>query len=110
MLVKILSASFRHWVRPRNEALIHAVVTTNEERYARAECRVEVAEQTVAQANLISTHEVDQSRVTRTASIMALKRGEPEGRRESYIATGLTGQGVDENINHKNFEVQKKEK
>ena len=52
MLARILSASFRQWVRPGDDALIHAAVTANDERYASADCRVEVAGRTAAQAKL----------------------------------------------------------
>ena len=36
MLAKILSASFRQWVRPGDQLLIHADIVANEERYATA--------------------------------------------------------------------------
>lgn len=52
MLAKILSASFRQWVRPAEQAFIHAGITANEDRYATAECRVEVRGKVVAQAKL----------------------------------------------------------
>lgn len=52
MLAKILSASFRQWVRPGDEASIHASIGANDERYATADCRVEVAGRTVAQSKL----------------------------------------------------------
>ncbi len=52
MLAKILSASFRQWVRPGDDLLIHASMTANDERYASADCRVEVAGRAVAQAKL----------------------------------------------------------
>lgn len=52
MLAKILSASFRQWVRPGDDLLIHASITANDERYASADCRVEVAGRAVAQAKL----------------------------------------------------------
>jgi len=52
MLAKILSASFRQWVRPGDETLVYASVTANEERYATADCRVDVGERPVAQAKL----------------------------------------------------------
>ena len=52
MLAKILSASFRQWVRPGEETLLHAVILSNEERYATADCHVQVESRTVAQAKL----------------------------------------------------------
>ncbi len=52
MLARILSASFRQWVRPGDEALIHTAITANTDRYATADCRVEVDGRTVAQARL----------------------------------------------------------
>lgn len=52
MLAKITSASFRQWVRPGDEALVHATVSANDERYATADCRVEVDRRSVAQASL----------------------------------------------------------
>ncbi len=52
MLAKILSASFRQWVRPGDAALIHASIEANDERYATAACRVEVQGRTVAQSKL----------------------------------------------------------
>ena len=42
MLAKILSASFRQWVRPGDEVQLHATIESNEERFATAECRAEV--------------------------------------------------------------------
>lgn len=52
MLAKIVSASFRQWVRPGDKLLIHAAVVTNEERYATAECRIEVEGRTAANSRL----------------------------------------------------------
>jgi len=52
MLAKIQSASFRQWVRPGDDLLIHASITANDERYATADCRVEVDGRAVAQAKL----------------------------------------------------------
>lgn len=52
MLAKILSASFRHWVRPGDEVLLHAQIASNEERYATADCHAEVGGNTAAQAKL----------------------------------------------------------
>lgn len=52
MLAKILSASFRQWVRPGAEAQLQAQITANEERYASADCSVQVEGITVAQGKL----------------------------------------------------------
>jgi len=52
MLARILSASFRQWVRPGDSVLLHAEMLNNDERYATAECRVDVDGATVAQAKL----------------------------------------------------------
>ena len=52
MLARILSASFRHWVRPGDEVLLHAEILNNEDRYATADCRAAVGETIVAQAKL----------------------------------------------------------
>jgi 3-hydroxymyristoyl/3-hydroxydecanoyl-(acyl carrier protein) dehydratase len=52
MLARILSASFRQWVRPGDEVLLHAALANNDERYATAECHAKVGERTVAQAKL----------------------------------------------------------
>ena len=55
LLAKILSASFRDWVRPGAETTLHASIVANEARYATAECRLEVAGRAVAQAKLMFT-------------------------------------------------------
>lgn len=55
MLAKILSASFRNWVRPGEEVMLHAQITANTERYANADCRAEVAGKPVAQCSLFFT-------------------------------------------------------
>jgi len=52
MLARIVSASFRQWVRPGDEALLHAVIVANAERYATADCKVQVGNGVVAQAKL----------------------------------------------------------
>jgi 3-hydroxyacyl-[acyl-carrier-protein] dehydratase len=52
MLAKILSASFRSWVRPGDDTLIAAAVTANDERYATADCKVEVDGRVAAQSKL----------------------------------------------------------
>jgi 3-hydroxyacyl-[acyl-carrier-protein] dehydratase len=53
MLARILSASFREWVRPGDALTLHATIVSNEERFATAECRAEVGGRTVAQAKLL---------------------------------------------------------
>ena len=52
MLAKIISASFRAWVAPGSEAHLHAQITKNADRYANADCHVEVGGKTVAQSSL----------------------------------------------------------
>jgi 3-hydroxyacyl-[acyl-carrier-protein] dehydratase len=52
MLARILSASFRHWVRPGDDVVLHAAILSNDERYATADCHSTVGEVTVAQAKL----------------------------------------------------------
>ena len=52
MLVRILSASFRHWVKPGDLLELHATIVSNEERFATADCQASVAGRTVAQAKL----------------------------------------------------------
>jgi 3-hydroxyacyl-[acyl-carrier-protein] dehydratase len=53
MLAKIQSASFRQWVRPGDDVVLHATIESNEERFATAECRAEVGNRPVAQARLL---------------------------------------------------------
>lgn len=55
MLAKILSASFRQWVRPNDEVVLFGEITANTERYANADCRAEVNGKPVAQASLFFT-------------------------------------------------------
>jgi 3-hydroxyacyl-[acyl-carrier-protein] dehydratase len=52
ILARILSASFRHWVRPGDLLELHATIVSNEERFATAECEARVGERAVAQAKL----------------------------------------------------------
>ena len=52
MLGQIRSASFRTWVRPDEEAVIHAEITQNSARYASAKCFVEVNACEVCSAEL----------------------------------------------------------
>ncbi len=52
MLGKINSASFRVWVRPEEEAIIHAEISKNRETYATANCFIEVSGKKVCTAEL----------------------------------------------------------
>jgi 3-hydroxyacyl-[acyl-carrier-protein] dehydratase len=52
ILARILSASFRQWVRPGDLLELHATIVANEEKFATAECEARVAERSVAQAKL----------------------------------------------------------
>src|SRR5436305_116909 len=52
MLARILSATFRQWVRPGDRLELHASIVSNEERFATAECRALVEGRPVAQAKL----------------------------------------------------------
>ena len=53
MLAKIRSATFRQWVRPGDRLTLRAVIKTNRERMATAECHAEVDGKTVARADLL---------------------------------------------------------
>ena len=53
MLAKITSASFREWVLPEQEAIIHATVRSNQEAYATSSCRVDVESKAVCSAELL---------------------------------------------------------
>ncbi len=53
MLAKIRSATFRQWVRPGDRLTLSAVVKTNRDTIATAECQAEVDGKTVAQADLL---------------------------------------------------------
>lgn len=53
MLARILSASFRQWVRPGDELELRASILSNEARFASAECQAHVAGRVVAQAKLL---------------------------------------------------------
>ena len=52
MLAKILSATFRSWVRPGDTTTLYATIVANDDRYATAECRLEVEGRVAAQARL----------------------------------------------------------
>jgi len=52
MLARILSASFRHWVRPGDVLRLRATIVANEDRFATAVCEAVVGTVTVAQAKL----------------------------------------------------------
>ena len=53
MLAKIRSATFRQWVRPGDRLTVSAVIKTNREGMATAECHAEVDGKTVARADLL---------------------------------------------------------
>ena len=53
MLAKIRSATFRQWVRPGDRLTVSAVIKTNREGMATAECQAEVGGKTVARADLL---------------------------------------------------------
>jgi hypothetical protein len=53
MLVKVRNASFRRWVRPDQCVDIHAAILTNTTDVASASCRVTVAGNDVAGADLL---------------------------------------------------------
>ena len=55
MLAKILSASFRQWVRPGDEVELVAQITANDDRFATADCTAQVKGKTAAQAKLFVT-------------------------------------------------------
>lgn len=52
MLAKIMSANFRQWVRPGEQVSVHAAITANDERYATADCHVDVDGRSAAEARL----------------------------------------------------------
>jgi 3-hydroxyacyl-[acyl-carrier-protein] dehydratase len=52
MLVKILSATFRQWVRPGEDVELRGTITSNADRYATADCEARVGGRAVAQAKL----------------------------------------------------------
>ncbi len=52
MLGKINGASFRDWVRPDQEIILHATITQNRPTYAMADCFAEVAGKKVCSAEL----------------------------------------------------------
>ena len=53
MLAKIRSATFRQWVRPGDRLTLSAIIKTNQEGMATAECHAEVDGNTVARADLL---------------------------------------------------------
>jgi 3-hydroxyacyl-[acyl-carrier-protein] dehydratase len=55
LLGKILSASFRDWVRPGDETTLIGEIVANDARFATAECRMEVGGKSVAQCKLMYT-------------------------------------------------------
>ena len=52
MLGKIKGASFRDWVRPDQEIMLHATIIQNRPTYATADCHAAVAGKTVCSAEL----------------------------------------------------------
>jgi 3-hydroxyacyl-[acyl-carrier-protein] dehydratase len=52
ILARILSASFRQWVRPGDVLELRATISANDDRFATAECDARVADRSVAQARL----------------------------------------------------------
>jgi len=55
MLARVLSASFRDWVRPGDQVMLNATIASNADRYATADCRALVGDRRVAQAKLMFT-------------------------------------------------------
>ena len=52
MLARILSASFRQWMLPDQTAYIYAQITANQDKYAKADCYIEVAGEKICTAEL----------------------------------------------------------
>lgn len=55
LLAKILSASFRDWVRPGDRCVLRGTIAANEARYANAECELDVRGRIAAQCKLMFT-------------------------------------------------------
>ena len=55
MLGKIVSATFRKWVKPDETAVIHAQIESNREEYATAKCFIKVNDVKVASSELFFT-------------------------------------------------------
>jgi 3-hydroxyacyl-[acyl-carrier-protein] dehydratase len=55
MLGKIVSATFRKWVKPDETAVIHARIESNREEYATAKCFIKVNDVKVASSELFFT-------------------------------------------------------
>ncbi len=53
MLGKILSGSFKQWVRPDETAIIHVRIDKNRDEYATAKCFIEVNKKKVCSAELL---------------------------------------------------------
>jgi 3-hydroxyacyl-[acyl-carrier-protein] dehydratase len=53
MLAKIVSASFRDWVHPDQDAIIHADIRANQETFATANCHIEIGSKKVCTAELL---------------------------------------------------------
>src|SRR5690349_8375549 len=60
ILVKINSANFRSWVRPDEEAMLHAEIVQNRRAFATASCFVEVNSNRVCTAELFFVFLSDQ--------------------------------------------------
>lgn len=52
MLGKITGASFRDWVKPDQEIILHATITQNRQAFAKADCFAEVGGKKVCSAEL----------------------------------------------------------
>ena len=52
MLARIVSASFHDWIGPDESVIIHAKIKTNQNKYATADCHVEVQGRKVCNAEL----------------------------------------------------------
>lgn len=70
ILVRILSASFRQWVRPGDVLELRATIVSNEERFATAECEARVAERGVAKAKLFFSFISDDAFATVEDSVL----------------------------------------
>jgi 3-hydroxymyristoyl/3-hydroxydecanoyl-(acyl carrier protein) dehydratase len=53
MLAKIISASFRDWVRPDQDAIIYADIRANQETFATSNCHIEIGSNKVCTAELL---------------------------------------------------------
>lgn len=53
MLAKIISASFRDWVHPDQDAIIYADIRANQETFATSNCYIEIGSNKVCTAELL---------------------------------------------------------